>query len=351
MRNSFDISVLKQALGGLPLISGDIPGIGGIIKSQPEHFQVEEILPYAPCGEGEHLYVTLRRKNWNTADVARELAAAFGCTPPEVGWGGRKDKRAVTTQTFSIPMPVSATLEESRARVEPLPFEILAIRRHGNKIKTGHVATNRFDVLITGVQTDTAARAEAIANRLKQKGLPNFYGVQRFGHQMGNLDQGLAILLSGRKARGRKTVFLVSAIQSALFNLWLRQRMERGQFGVILPGDIAKKTDTGGMFQVTDTQEAAQRFEAHQIVYTGPIFGHKMKRAGETAGMAEDSLLDGFGLTRAHFKRLRAGGTRRPAVLYPDDLEIAPSEQGLRLRFSLPAGAYATTLLREFTRP
>jgi tRNA pseudouridine13 synthase len=272
---------------------------------------------------------------------------------PPLRWAGEdaKTSEPLPRKRFSIPMPVSATLEESRARVEPLPFEILAIRRHGNKIKTGHVATNRFDVLITGVQTDTAARAEAIANRLKQKGLPNFYGVQRFGHQMGNLDQGLAILLSGRKARGRKTVFLVSAIQSALFNLWLRQRMERGQFGVILPGDIAKKTDTGGMFQVTDTQEAAQRFEAHQIVYTGPIFGHKMKRAGETAGMAEDSLLDGFGLTRAHFKRLRAGGTRRPAVLYPDDLEIAPSEQGLRLRFSLPAGAYATTLLREFTRP
>jgi tRNA pseudouridine13 synthase len=350
MNDRIDISYLKQTLAQLPWVTDGFPGIGGNIKSIPEHFQVEEILPYAPCGEGEHVYVTLKRKGWNTADVARKLAEALHLNMQDIGWGGRKDKTAVTTQTFSLLLPLAFSTDVIVSKLKDLPFDILGINRHGNKIKTGHVAGNRFDVLITETHADGFARAMSIASCLKDRGLPNYYGEQRFGHRMGNIDQAAAILAAGRKARGRKNAFLISALQSALFNFWLRERMERGAYATILPGDVAKKTDTGGIFLVEDVEEAAQRFADHQIVYTGPIYGHKMKRAGDAAGAAEDRVLEQFGLSLPAFKLLRAGGSRRAAIVYPDDLVIEPAREGLRLRFTLPAGTYATTLLGEFTR-
>ena len=350
MKNTMDISSLKQSLAELPLVTAALPGIGGIIKSTPEHFQVEEILPYAPSGEGEHVFVTLRRKGWNTADVARGLAEPFNLKIPDVGWGGRKDKHAVTTQTFSLLLPQALALDEIASKLKDLPFDFLGIKRHGNKIKTGHVAGNRFDIVVTEIHADGFARAAAIADCLKDRGLPNYYGEQRFGYQMGNIDQAAAILTAGRKVRGRKNTFLISALQSALFNYWLRMRIDNGQYETILPGDIAKKTDTGGMFLVEDVQEAAQRFANREIVYTGPIFGHKMKRAAKAAGAAEDRVLEQFGLSLPAFKPLRAGGSRRAARLYLDDLTIEPVREGLRLSFTLPSGAYATTVLREFTK-
>ena len=349
MGGTIDISHLKQSITGLARITEDLPGTGGTIKSIPEHFRVEEILPYSACGEGEHVFVTLKRKGWNTADVARSLAEACGLKTPDIGWGGRKDKNAVTTQTFSLPLPLAMSLEDLPSKFKDMPFDILSIARHRNKIKTGHVAANRFDVVVTGIHADGLARATAIADRLRQRGLPNFYGEQRFGHRMGNIDQAAALLTSARKVRGRKNAFLVSALQSALFNFWLQERMNHGSYETILSGDIAQKTDTGGMFLVQDVEAAAQRFADREIVYTGPIFGHKMKPAGDTAGAAEARILAQFGLGLRDFKPLRAGGSRRAAIVYPNDLRVTPGEEGLRLRFTLPAGAYATTLLREFT--
>jgi tRNA pseudouridine13 synthase len=124
--------------------------------------------------------------------------------------------------------------------------------------------------------------------------------------------------------------------------------MDGGQFATILDGDIAKKTDTGGMFPVEDAKEAAERFADQKIVYTGPIFGYKMRSAEGTAALGEACVLDRFGLSLQAFKPLRASGSRRPAVIYPENLMIESAPEGLCLRFTLPKGAYATTLLREF---
>ena len=112
-------SALKQAMADLPYVSDHIQGIGGTIKARAEDFQVEEVLAYAPCGEGEHLYVTIKRKGWNTADLGRALARCLELKPGDVGWGGRKDKQAQCTQTFSLHIPATAAiadLKESLAR-------------------------------------------------------------------------------------------------------------------------------------------------------------------------------------------------------------------------------------------
>lgn len=342
----------RQCMARLPYVTAGLPGTGGAIKAVPEHFEVEEMLPYAACGEGEHLFVTLRRKGWNTSDVATALAEPFDLRPADIGWGGRKDKQAVTTQTFSIPLPLRSDLAAAEARLAGLPFEILTMARHRNKIKTGHVAANRFRIVLSGVTADRAlAPALTIADRLRRDGLPNFYGEQRFGIDMGNLERAMALVQRPRPARGKQNAFQVSVLQSALFNVWLAERIRRGDGAAILQGDVAQKCDTGGLFVVDDAAEAAQRFASRAIVYTGPIYGHKMMPSAAAAALFEQQVLADYDLAdRELFKKLRAPGSRRRALLYLDDLQVEPHPEGLCLRFTLPTGAYATTVLREFTR-
>lgn len=340
---------LKTAMSRLPFITGRLPGIGGVIKAEPKHFQVEEILPYAPCGEGEHLFIKLRRQGWNTADVGQALGKPFGLKTVDVGWGGRKDKNAVTIQTFSLLLPMSTSIETVKSALKDLPFDLMDLKRHGNKLKTGHVAANRFRIILSQVGPQALASAEAIAEKLRRTGLPNFYGEQRFGIQLRNIDRSMGVLKKG-KARGKKESFMVSVLQSALFNLWLTQRIEREAFDKVILGDLAKKTDTGGMFTIEDLQEAQQRFEARKIIYTGPIYGHKMKPAGGTAQALEIELLESLDLNLEIFKPLRAPGSRRAGIVHVDDLTIKKVMEGLEFTFTLPSGTYATTLLREFTR-
>ncbi len=341
---------LKEEMQALPFVTAHLPGIDGEIKAEPDHFQVEEILPYAPCGEGEHVYVTLRRKLWNTADVAVALAECLDIKSRDVGWGGRKDRQAVTTQTFSMLLPLQMALNDVQARLDELPFDILSVTRHGNKIRTGHVAGNRFRILLTGVSAHALPEAQAIAGQIRQMGLPNFYGPQRFGTDMRNLERAFQLAERGRPARRKKEAFMVSVLQSALFNRWLCDRMTRGALHTILPGDVVQKTDTGGMFVVSEVAEAAERFENRAIVYTGPIFGPKMRSATDQAGDEEARILVQAGLDIQTFKRLRAPGSRRKALLFLDDLAIQPDEQGLWFAFTLPQGAYATVVMREFIR-
>lgn len=340
---------LKTAIQNLPYITADLPGVGGVIKWTPEHFHVEEILPYEPCGEGEHVFVQLRRREWNTADVGRALSQLFDIKGADVGWGGRKDKNAVTTQTFSLRLPISMPLKEIENKLKDAPFEILHLKRHRNKLKTGHVAANRFRIILSQVSSHALEAARTIGERLNLNGLPNYYGPQRFGIELRNIDSAVGVLKRG-KARGKKEGFIVSALQSALFNLWLKERIEKEAFNSMISGDMAKKTDTGGMFTVEDLQEAIQRFKARKIVYTGPIYGHKMRPANGQAGEHERRLLESFDLTPETFKAMRAPGSRRVAILYLDDLAIERADEGLQFAFTLPAGAYATVVMREFIR-
>jgi tRNA pseudouridine13 synthase len=235
--------------------------------------------------------------------------------------------------------------------LDGLPFEILGIERHRNKLKTGHVAGNRFRILLSGVGPRALDRAGRIAAILDRSGVPNYFGEQRFGIEMRNLDRAANLFCRKRLSRGKEKLFLVSALQSALFNCWLSRRLEDSCHDRVLPGDVVQKTDTGGLFIVEDEREANHRFKTVEIVYTGPMFGHKMKAAANTAGRREAALLEQFSLQAAMFKPLRAPGTRRAGLVRPADLTLRPAEEGLIFHITLPAGAYATTVLREFTRP
>ena len=334
----------------LPFITGDLPGIGGEIKVEPAHFVVEEIPLYEPIGEGEHVYVRLVREGWTTRSLQQRLARLFGLSEVDVGCAGLKDKWARVTQTFSLRLRDTDEAEVVRRIQDALPVEVLWARRHRNKLRAGHLLGNRFRVVVSRPGPEAMARAEAIARALRARGLPNYYGAQRFGVNGDNAQRGRAILFNRGPRQRWLRRFLLSAYQAALFNTWLAERIRRGWFDRLFVGDIAKKTDTGGLFEVTDAAAERPRFERGEITYTGPIYGARMRWAGGEPGALEREVLEEAGVSVEMLRRARLDGSRRPARLYIDDLRVTPHDAGLLFTFTLPKGAYATVLLREFMK-
>ena len=337
-----------------PLVTPDLPGVGGDLKVEPEHFVVEEIPLYGPSGEGEHVYVRVTREGWTTRDLQREIADLFQLKNSHLGCAGLKDKHARATQTFSIHL-LKADPDDVARRIESeLGVTVEWATRHHNKIRRGHLIGNKFSILLLhhGDPTSVLDQARQVAKTLRERGFPNYFGAQRLGQDCENARHGRGILLGERQKRGRWIRnFLMSAYQSWLFNRWLSQRIRHGWFDRILEGDVAKKTDTGGLFNVEDLSQERPRFVRDEITYTGPIYGHKLWWAGGEPGNLEARIVQDEGITDREWAKARLQGTRRPARLVLHDLAVDGHPDGLHFRFTLPKGAYATVALREFQTP
>jgi tRNA pseudouridine13 synthase len=262
-----------------------------------------------------------------------------------------KDKDAVTTQWLSFPV----TKDPDPATLDGPGLRILEVSRHQNKLRTGHVRANVFSLVVRG---GDAARARATAAALGARGLPNFFGPQRFGTEGKNAEIGRALLLGPdgpevrRAARDRFLRRLsLSAYQALLFNRWLAARMADGLFAAALRGDVMKKLDTGGLFDCADPAVDGPRVEAFEISPAGPMFGHKLRAATADALVREEALLAAEGITLADFARGggEAEGTRRAARLRVD-VTVEDLPEGYRTRFELPKGSYATVVLGELVK-
>jgi tRNA pseudouridine13 synthase len=326
-----------------------MPGTGGELVASPEHFVVEELSLYEPCGAGEHVHLTIRREGWTTRDVQRALAAAFDLRERDVGCAGQKDKAARATQAFSLPIPAGSAEEIAARAAAATGFEVLSAGRHVNKLRRGHLAGNRFAILLAGVGAGALERARGIAARLADLGAPNFFGPQRLGPGGRNARRGRKRL--GERAGSWIARMELSAWQSELFNTWLAERMRRFGLDAILVGDVARKEATGGLFEVEDTAAERPRAARREISATGPIYGSRMRWATGDPGDLERDILAASGIETAALARSRLPGSRRPARVFPSELAIEPAAEGLRLRFRLPKGAFATVVAREFTKP
>ncbi len=326
-----------------------------MLRSRPEDFRVEELPAYEPDGRPGHLLSTLEKRSLTTEEAVRELARQLKVPRAEIGVAGLKDRDAVTRQWVSLPDRATAALPSfSHPAItlgDPHP--------HSHKLRRGHLRGNRFAIVLRRVSLDlpeAEERARAKLDRLVHAGLRNYYGGQRFGKDARNLEPGLAAL-AGKGPRRAKADLVVSAGQSALFNLYLATRAERGLLDRTLLGDILQKRATGGMFECTDAEEDQRRFDAGELVITGPMFGSKMRKPSpETPAAAlEQEILTTARLTPAKLAKLgrKVPGARRQLLIYPEqtDVALAPALDnlgpGLELRFILPPGSYATVLMRE----
>ncbi len=333
----------------LTFITDRLPGIGGELKVEPSLFVVEEIPLYEPCGEGEHLYVNITREGITTRDVKLGLMSVFNLSDEKVSYAGMKDKHARTTQTFSLHIHKMEAEEAEKIITDNMSVKVNWVDRHKNKLRMGHLVGNKFDITVLNVVDDAETKSEKIIEELDKNGLPNYYGEQRFGLD-DNASKGKKILFGGRQNKKWLRKLLLSAYTSYLFNMWLSDRIETQKFNCLLEGDIAKKTETGGLFLVDDIDTDQVRFQDREIVYTGPIFGSKMKSPSGEPAKVEQSILDGEEISLEMFKRVRADGTRRAGKIYLDDLKSYRVKNGMRFVFSLPKGSYATVVMREFIK-
>jgi tRNA pseudouridine13 synthase len=335
-----------------PLITAELPGLGGRIKSAPEDFDVEEIPAYQPCGSGEFLYLWLEKRDMGAEYFTRQIARRLDIAPADVGTAGLKDRRAVTRQMVSVP----AGVEERLSQLDGDGIRVLRTGRHGNKLKLGHLHGNRFRIIVRDLDPAiaTADILPKLLDKIRTLGMPNYYGPQRFGRDAETLQLGLA-MMRGEKAKVRGSFLrklALSAVQSAMFNHYLARRWLDGLLHKVLPGDVMAKVPFGGMFLAEDLAEEQRRFDARETVTAGPIVGRKTFPAGGVAAEREAGILADFGLEPAHlhgFGKLMQG-TRRHNLVYLDDLTADVKDGILQLIFSLPAGSYATVLLREIMK-
>ena len=325
-----------------PRLTAGLPGIGGTLTGEPEDFRVDEIPSYTPSGTGEHWMVHVRKRLLSTPQLCRLLARSSNCSERDIGAAGRKDTRAITTQWIS--MPVEPVLPDDDR------IEFLEISRHGNKLRRGHLKANIFEIRIAGVHEDTELRLPPLLDRLKS-GVPNYYGVQRFGRGGTGADESLKLLRGRGRSRKHDLRFATSIVQAAFFNLWLAKRIKDGLLSGVLLGDILKKRETGGLFTSEDAVVDQERMDALELDVTGPMYGPKMRMAEEEAGKREQALRDGGLLDEADWTLLgRFGqGSRRVARMVPSELSARLDDGDLILNFTLPSGAYATVLIDELT--
>jgi tRNA pseudouridine13 synthase len=336
---------------GLPFVTAELPGSGGALRASPEDFRVDEVPAYLPSGAGAHLYLRVEKRGRTTRDVLRALAAALGVPERDAGYAGLKDKDAVTTQWLSFPVAA----DPDPAALAGPGLAVLEASRHANKLRPGHVRANRFALVVRGGDPGRACLAAAA---LRDRGLPNFFGPQRFGTEGRNAEIGRAILRGEASPEARRAArdrfvrrLSLSAYQAALFNRWLVARMEDGLFATALAGDVLKKLDTGGLFTCEDPAADAPRVARFEVSPAGPMFGHKLRPAAGEALAREASILAAEGMTLADFARGggEAEGTRRAARLRVE-VAVEPVDGGYRASFELPKGSYATVVMRELVK-
>jgi tRNA pseudouridine13 synthase len=338
----------------LPYLTSELAGTGGTLRTSDDDFVVDEELPYAPSGAGDHVFVRIEKRGLTSPLAAQALARALGVRDRDIGIAGMKDRRAVTRQWMSLPPPV--TPEQALALALP-DLRVLEAHRHPHKLRTGHVRANRFVLRVRGTSPDAGERARAILSALAQPpGAPNWYGEQRFGKDGDNAARGRA-LVTGARPLGRDRRLdrlMVSALQSQLFNDWLIARLADDLYRTVIAGDLVHKHG-GGMFACEDPATDTRRLAAGELVVTGPMFGDRMRSPGEgsPAALREAAILARAGLDRGAFASVRAiaEGTRRDATIEVGDVAVVSVDDStLEVAFTLPGGGYATAVMREIMK-
>jgi len=320
------------------------PSGTGYIKTEPEDFVVEEILSFEPEGSGEHIFLHIEKIGENTEYVARQLARYAGVRQRDVSYAGLKDRHGRTRQWFSVWLPSKDDPDWSVIETDQL--KILQTVRHARKLKRGVLAGNRFTLLIRNWTGDQEL-AEKQLQQIKTQGFPNYFGPQRFGHHGQNIDRALAMFAGAKVKREQRSLYL-SAARSYLFNLILAQRVEQANWQRALSGDVFKLDGSNSSF-TGDSNDASlpARVEQGDIHPTGIMWGRGGKVATAEAGAIENAVIAVNASMADGLLAFDLEADRRALRTLPRDLSWQWLDKQLKLSFALPAGSYATALLRE----
>ncbi|MDM8530531.1 tRNA pseudouridine(13) synthase TruD [Anaerolineales bacterium HSG25] len=394
-----------------PYITASLSGIGGQIKTSPTDFFVEEIPLYHPSGEGQHVYITIEKRGLSTYEAIKKVASALNIPRQKIGYAGLKDAHAITRQTLSID-----GLEPDVVAQMMIPdINVLQTNRHGNKLRIGHLKGNRFVIRVRQVTESSLAQAQEIVNLLSTKGVPNFFGEQRFGLRGNTHCLGEQLIRQNevefcREYLGRPQTIENPDIQRArqlvdaekwteALACWPRRKLsdERKLLQSIVKangdvtgafrrlskkmklffvsafqshlynqlltqrldsldkielGDIAYVHHKGASFVVDDLIAEQKRVDSFEISPSGPMYGTKTLLAEASPGVREQALLTKYGLSLDDFS---LPGLRIRGNRRPYRFRLTDPkvwwDEGVMVSFELPPGAYATTVMAEVMKP
>ena len=322
-----------------------VPQAGGLIRQAPEDFQVEEELGFEPDAGGEHLWLWIEKRGWNTQDVVTWLARSAGVPLRAVGISGLKDRHAVTWQWFSVHLPGKPDPDFGAV---PEGLRILRCQRHSRKLNRGTHRRNRFSLRVTDLQGDAGQLDERL-QQVTSAGVPNYFGVQRFGREARNVSRAVAWLCEGGEAPRKQATrgMWLSALRSELFNRVLALRVREGCWNQVLPGDILQPQGSRGLFAADDDPQSAQRVVDGEVHPTAPLPGAGGLSPTGASLALERRALAGCETWIDGLVRFGVEAGRRATRLPVSDLSWQFEGDSLRLAFALPAGAFATAVLAE----
>lgn len=318
-----------------------------ILKATPQDFIVAESLSFPLSGEGEHLYLHIRKTNANTQWVCRQLARQLGVRQRDIGYAGLKDRHGITSQWFSLPAKPNTA-----ARLEVLAIEgveLLEVQTHARKLRKGAIKHNHFTIRLRELAVDPAILARRLAV-ITTKGVPNYFDEQRFGHQRGNLDAAEQMFARRIKPSRFQRGLYLSAARAWLFNCILAQRVADQTWDQALPGDVFRLAGSKRFFVPEPLDPAIpQRLAQGDIHPTGALWGEGELASHDAVAQLEKEIAGKWPVLTQGLLDARVTQDRRPLRVIPEGLThcYEPLQQTLELSFSLPAGAYATALLRE----
>ncbi len=333
----------------LPLAHG-APPLAGRFRVEPEDFRVEEVLGFDADGSGNHVLLLVEKRDANTGWVAAGLARAAGIAARDVGASGQKDRRAVARQSFSLPWPAAAPLDACLA-FQGEGFRVLAAQRHGRKLRPGSHRANRFVIRVrdaSGERATIEERLQAVA----AMGVPNYFGPQRYGRGQSNLASARGWATGGNAPRGRaQRGFALSTARSELFNLVLAERVRRGDWNRLLPGEAVILDGRRSFFRADEVDAALlERCGAMDLHPSGPLWGRGPLEVGAEVLAVEEAAVTGEPALRALLEAEGMQQERRSLRLPLRSFEWQFAEDSLYLSFELPRGTFATSVLHEVLR-
>jgi tRNA pseudouridine13 synthase len=331
-------------LNDLPYAYG-LPFCQGVIRQNPEDFIVQEQLGFTPSGSGEHVFLQIEKCGENTDFVAGQLARFAGVAKRDIGFAGLKDRHAITTQTFSVWLP-------GRDMPDWVGFatdstKILNIDRHSRKLKRGALLGNDFTIRVRDLQGKQSKISQRL-EQIKQHGVANYFGEQRFGYQGRNIENALALFKGAKVKRQQRSIYL-SAARSYLFNQILSKRVELHDWDQALTGDLLMLDQSGSFFKLDDLDEnIIQRMKAGKIHPTGALWGQGTLDLTGLPRDIECAVIDQHSELANGLEQMGLKLQRRALRVNVDSLTWQfIDDKTIELCFFLPAGSYATAVLRE----
>jgi len=349
VRNTQDIRNLNwQALLAEQAYAYGSPPVSGRIKMSPQDFRVKEIMDVQPSGEGEHYWLKITKTRCNTEQVAKALARFSGVPIRDVGYSGMKDFQAVTSQWFSVWKPSGDKLSWNQFEMHGVRLE--TVTKHNRKIKRGTHRGNHFEIQVRDLQGDVGNLSDRL-DSVKGSGVPNYFGVQRFGRGADNMRQACEMLLEGRRVKSRSLRgILLSSARSWLFNQMVSQRVSSGRWQTLFENEPANLDGSNSVFSASNDDAESLRLNALDIHPTAPMFGegsdsvmsqcHDLHHYEMNSLASYQALMDSLVAARATYQR-------RAVRLAVHELKDTIEGDSLFLSFFLQRGQFATSVLRE----